>query len=267
MQYNPTLPSRQERSIAPGETVKITTSETIGYPGKRAIGLSQLLFKHMNIPRNDKALSHVYREGAWPEPNRQIEQAIRATERERRSFARRWAPTVVLAAGAVLALVLILRLAPDEPPLSASPAPAASSAKTEPTPAAAEPRKAPAEAKSPPASAQAPVKPSPIVIPPYAMRRDEAERRGLLPPDTGLKANPPVKESAKPPPAPRTALKKEPPPERVPDPQTFVPTRSPQAWIEDIRRLKADGKTGEAALELAEFRARYADYVLPEDLR
>jgi hypothetical protein len=100
------------------------------------------------------------------------------------------------------------------------------------------------------------------------MRRDEAERRGLLPPDVSLKPGSPASESPLPPPAPKAALKKEPPErERAPDPPTFVPSRPPQAWIEDIRKLKAEGKAEEASRELAEFRTRYADYVLPEDLR
>jgi hypothetical protein len=46
-----------------------------------------------------------------------------------------------------------------------------------------------------------------------------------------------------------------------------TPERSPQSWLEDIRRLKTEGKTGEAARELAEFRKRYPEYALPEDLR
>jgi len=43
--------------------------------------------------------------------------------------------------------------------------------------------------------------------------------------------------------------------------------RSPQAWIEDIRKLMAAGKSEEAGGELAEFKKRYPDYTLPEDLR
>jgi hypothetical protein len=43
--------------------------------------------------------------------------------------------------------------------------------------------------------------------------------------------------------------------------------RSPENWLEDIRRLKAQGKTSEVERELAEFKRRYPDYRLPEDLR
>jgi hypothetical protein len=43
--------------------------------------------------------------------------------------------------------------------------------------------------------------------------------------------------------------------------------RSPEKWLEDIRKLTAQGKTPEAERELAEFKKRYPDYRLPEDLR
>ncbi len=43
--------------------------------------------------------------------------------------------------------------------------------------------------------------------------------------------------------------------------------RTPEKWLEDIRKLKTEGKTSEAERELAEFKKRYPDYILPEDLR
>jgi hypothetical protein len=43
--------------------------------------------------------------------------------------------------------------------------------------------------------------------------------------------------------------------------------RTPEKWLEDIRKLKTQAKTAEAERELAEFRKRYPDYRLPEDLR
>lgn len=248
----------------------------------------------MNSPRDDKALSHIYREGAWPEPNRQIEQAIRATERERRSFARRWALPFAFVAAALLAFVMIIRPVEEQlRPIAAPPPPASApkveqppatpdaqkaavkdehkaAVKPEPQKAAVKPdaQKAAVKPPSAPASARAPAPPSATLTPPYAMRRDEAERRGLLPPDVSLKPGSPASESPLPPPAPKAALKKElPERERAPDPPTFVPTRVPQEWIEDIRKLKAEGRAEEAALALAEFRKRNPDYVLPEDLR
>ncbi len=45
-----------------------------------------------------------------------------------------------------------------------------------------------------------------------------------------------------------------------------MPPRSPEEWLEAIRRLTAEGRTAEAAAELAAFRRRYPDYSLPPDL-
>jgi hypothetical protein len=46
-----------------------------------------------------------------------------------------------------------------------------------------------------------------------------------------------------------------------------VDARSPQAWIEDIRKLVKEGRSEEAGQEISKFKKRYPDYVLPEDLR
>ena len=43
--------------------------------------------------------------------------------------------------------------------------------------------------------------------------------------------------------------------------------RSPQSWLEDIRKLIKEGKSEEAGAQIAEFKKRYPDYALPEDLR
>jgi len=43
--------------------------------------------------------------------------------------------------------------------------------------------------------------------------------------------------------------------------------RTPQAWIDDIRKMMKEGKSEEAGEEIARFKKRYPDYVLPEDLR
>jgi len=43
--------------------------------------------------------------------------------------------------------------------------------------------------------------------------------------------------------------------------------RTPEAWIEDIRKLKAQGRLADAERELAEFRQRHPEYRVPEDLR
>src|SRR6266853_1880765 len=43
--------------------------------------------------------------------------------------------------------------------------------------------------------------------------------------------------------------------------------RTPEKWLEDIRKLKTEGKATEVERELAEFKKRDPDYILPEDLR
>ncbi len=43
--------------------------------------------------------------------------------------------------------------------------------------------------------------------------------------------------------------------------------RTPEKWLEDIRKLRTEGKAAEAERELAEFKKRYPEYRLPEDLR
>ena len=42
--------------------------------------------------------------------------------------------------------------------------------------------------------------------------------------------------------------------------------RTPEKWLEDIRKLRLEGKMAEADRELAEFKKRYPDFRLPEDL-
>ncbi|MCX7155583.1 MAG: hypothetical protein NTW45_03965 [Rhodocyclales bacterium] len=41
---------------------------------------------------------------------------------------------------------------------------------------------------------------------------------------------------------------------------------TPEAWLQHIRELRAAGRSAEAAQSLARFRARYPDFVLPDDL-
>jgi hypothetical protein len=45
------------------------------------------------------------------------------------------------------------------------------------------------------------------------------------------------------------------------------PIRTPEDWIEDIRRLKREGREPEAKVQLTAFRRAYPDYLLPDDLK
>ena len=47
----------------------------------------------------------------------------------------------------------------------------------------------------------------------------------------------------------------------------FRDEQSPERWVIDIRELKRVGRTTEAADKLAEFRKRFPDYKLPDDLK
>jgi hypothetical protein len=43
--------------------------------------------------------------------------------------------------------------------------------------------------------------------------------------------------------------------------------RTPERWLDEIRLLKLDGNTADAQRELEEFKDRYPDYRVPDDLR
>ena len=285
----------------------------------------------MSDPK-DSRLSRIYREGAWPEPGRQIDDAILATSRraarEQRTLVRRWAPSFAIAATVVLTSALVLKVYRAQPDMVS---PAVSerkeSMRVEEAPAA-------AAAAKPAAPAAAPQATSPG--PGFALQMDpaEAERLDRLQRDLNLKRSLPATESTE---ADTAALKKEasdsthapsapprrqdqsqrareagapqyeqqpasapisvfgapaqapaqaaapaaPPAEALPVPSEAaravagglssvaakVPERTPQAWLDDIRKLKAEGKPEEAGAELTKFKSRYPDYVLPEDLR
>ena len=56
-------------------------------------------------------------------------------------------------------------------------------------------------------------------------------------------------------------------PEHQADLASKAAERTPQSWIEDIRKLVADGKLEQADREIADFKKRYPDFALPNDLR
>jgi len=307
----------------------------------------------------DSELSHIYKEGGWPEPSRQIDAAILAAARAQHSFLRRWSPPLALAATVVLSFTLLLRMSgekpndalyslpiPDKQPAAEEPKPAPAPAEgpvsvPNPAPAAesipgrkstpANPVSAPPSvpiAKSTPAPRSAPsakpeVPPRPVSAPrpavsaapaprpaaassgpapataasEFALKKEtpEAVRADRLvppsePPAEGGRAlesasardAPPEAKTPSPPSSPiepfaqrpaSAAARAAPGASTASDTATGIatrrstPDRSPQAWIEDIRKLKVEGKTEEAGRELAELRKRYPEYPLPEDLR
>ncbi len=142
-------------------------------------------------------------------------------------------------AGALLVLVAVLRLMPDEAPTGPRPL------------AEAEPVKPPATAEAEPAARPlraAPVEPAAPA--PGGVRMAEVEGAGSAPARTVIRA--PVEDSAEPRLAAATPAAAEPPPE---------------VWMARIRQLQASGQTGEAGEELVKLRKQHPTLVLPKDLK
>jgi hypothetical protein len=264
--------------------------------------------------RRDNQISHIYKAGNWPEPRRQIDQAILAAARRRQPFFRRWAPTLAFAATIVLSSAILLKTFEENPeetlvtvpasdqavPSTSKPKSAAvtkSAAELAP-PAARAAKPAPIENKAPAARTAPVVRPSPDRlggvavlkkdVPAPGPRRERAAEAAVVPPRAREAAQaratvPDTPTQAQPPSAPPRASAAPAPPLVAPAPSVSAasgrdstpniaatpaaPERSPQSWLEDIRKLKSEGGSAEAARQLAEFRKRYPDYPLPEDLR
>ena len=267
-------------------------------------------------------LSRVYSEGAWPEPRRQIDDAIleasRRAARARHPMFYRWATPFALAATVVLAFTLAVFVSEQESGREArallgafnytgeKPAAApeakrraepASAPKAESAPAPAQPKPGAAASKPaapPPLAKQAAPKPgdgyaakAPAVVraqPQGAsadharadrVRREleqldetrqlrEAAPRDLSQPQRELQAQPDAASL----PGPRRATAPESRLSSAPAASTVpAAARAPDAWLEDIRKLKAQGRSQDVERELAEFRKRYPDYRVPDDLR
>lgn len=276
----------------------------------------------MSNPR-DSRLSRIYREGAWPEPSRQIDQAIlaasRRAAREQRSFVRRWAPSFAVAATVVLTSALVLKAVREQPEVVSPSAPdketgiraMRSPPASEPKAAATKPAPAPQPAAtpqgysptmdtaeserldrlqrdldvkrtSPPGELPVPaLKSAPAETPASASKKETSEAKrareqkpapvsvfGAAPPAAApVQAPAPTPASAAPPAPPSAAATSGSLTSALSAGAAKAPERTPQAWIEDIRKLMAAGLSEEAGAQLAEFKKRYPDYVLPGDLR
>jgi hypothetical protein len=250
----------------------------------------------------DPRLDGAYRETPREEPPPALDERIRAAARRavdarpqslsaRRSWASRWRIPLSIAATVVVAVTLSFMVQDEEArksrvdtPIS-SPVPQTAPAmremeakQPEPTPAppaTIQKRQADAEARgradevspAPATPAQEAIKPAPSApaatagAAPAPFVREE-QLRSM--PDTeaapGLSRDRAL--SDRPVGATREAV-----PARAPAAPAAVPAqRPPEAWLEEIRRLKAQGREAEAAAELAEFRRRYPDFALPADL-
>jgi hypothetical protein len=128
-----------------------------------------------------------------------------------------------------------------------------------------------ASAPPAPAPAQAPAQAPRAVVAKPAQTAAQAPRveANEGPPAAQAAPQPPAAEEAKPaPPVASAAVPRSVLGANVAGAVAAKPAeRTPQTWIEDIRKLMKEGKSEEAGEQLAEFKKRYPDYVLPEDLR
>lgn len=252
----------------------------------------------------DPRLDGAYRETPRQEPPRALDERIRTAARRavdarpqslsaRRSWASRWRIPLSVAATVVVAVTLSFMVQDEEARKSrvdtpiGSPVPETTPAmrdmeakQAEPTPAppaTIQKRGAAPEARgradevspAPATPAQGTIQPAPSApaagagtAPAPFVREEQPQPRSL--PDTeaapGLSRDRAL--SDRPVGATREAV-----PARAPAAPAAVPAqRPPEAWLEEIRRLKAQGREAEAAAELAEFRRRYPDFALPADL-
>lgn len=211
----------------------------------------------------DPRLDEAYRELRSDAPPAELDERIRAAARRavgagpqslaarERSWASRWRVPLALAASVVVVVTLTLMMQEQEQRASrGAPAPAAA------PPAALEDR-VPARAVEEDARADRQPTPSAKPVTPAPAPAAKA----LAPPPA---AAPPAAPSGS-----ADSLSRERAvgdrPARAARSAPEV-ARSPEDWIEEIRRLKAQGRDAEAATELAGFRRRHPDYPLPADL-
>jgi len=233
----------------------------------------------------DPRLDQAYRELPGDEPPPEVDERIRAAARravgarpqslEARSWAARWRVPLSLAATVVLAVTLTLMVQDEERPALRTgpvlvPAPSAPTTledRAAPSPAAEEAKRADTVAPPPPQLEKLETR---------QQRLEERKAAGIPPPPTVAPA-----PAAKPSPAQPFAVSPAEPSsasdslsreraagERPARAMRSAPqvARSPEEWIEEIRRLKAQGRDADAAAELTEFRRLHPEYPLPVDL-
>jgi hypothetical protein len=245
----------------------------------------------MTEPR-DEELSRIYGDAEGPGPSQRVEDNILAASQRVAGarpqpagarFARRWGAPVAIAATVVVTSTLTLMVFERKSDLDAM-APATSRAVRPAKVSPAEPKRAEPPGTPSPAKLQ-PIAPAPA-IPPAALRRDQARQR---PGESAAPSRPlGTGQPAFVPEIPRTSEVLRKAEETKPVPATAdaaagagVPAAgasrpgvseagertTPERWLQDIRKLRTEGKAAEAERELDEFRKRYPDYRLPEDLQ
>jgi hypothetical protein len=237
----------------------------------------------MSTPElRDPRLDAAYRDAPREEPPAELDARVRAAAhravaaaprslgaRARRSALAGWRLPLSIAATALIAVTVSLMVREEESILSRpeAPAPAAAPAAPAVTPEPPTPageaqtrdEAAPAPFKREPATAAPAARPA--IPPPPAERPTSREERPW--PGTASDAAAPS-DRERPAPARASAAKRGAAP-AAPALEQAAP-RSPELWLEEIRRLRAEGREDEAAAELAELARRYPDFRLPPDL-
>ena len=255
------------------------------------------------LARNSE-ISARYREAATETTPAALDARIlRAAHRELRPSRRRWLLPLSMAAAVVLSVSLLLRLpSKDTTPMLTAPTPAASHLQDELAPTAQAKARSAISADATDAavtdkknSAPAYTAPSreresaPIAAPNLqteAQGRADAPAPSLAAPaaagmisdearaasGAAMRMPQPARKDERPM-APAAVEKSEPAAATNAEKSTEAvgavaqPSLTPEAWIIHIRKLRADGDTAAANVELRALRARYPDYELPPDLR
>ena len=197
-------------------------------------------------PEDLRRVSRRYREMGAEEPPRALDDAILATaRRSARPWTQRWAVPLSLAAVVVLSVTVTLRIQHEQPGIE-SPVPQA-------VPPLAAVKEAAKEISN---EVVKPVAPEEVKIP----RRKAAER-----PAPAVPAAPPARA---PQPAPIQALaKRADRAEAQAAPQAQKPADTPERELERIAELRRQGRHDEADRALAEFRKRYPEFSIPDEMR
>lgn len=198
----------------------------------------------------DEELSRLYRETPAAEPPQSLDAAILAAARRavqaaprRRPGWRAWAVPMSVAATVLVTATLTLmvqqeqeRAATEAAPALAPRPPAAAAPEEKQAVAPAVPALRQERSAEPPASPPAAPAPQSVELPQAAPAADAVEMRA--------KSVAPVRKEA----------------------AAAAAPRAPGPWLDEVRRLKQEGKEKEAAEALAAFRLAYPDYRLPDDL-
>lgn len=232
----------------------------------------------MSAPElRDRRLDAAYRDAPREEPPAELDARVRAAAhravaagprslaaRTRRSALAGWRLPLSIAATALIAVTVSLMVREEESIVSRPEAPApatrpAAPAVTPPPPAPAggartRDQATPAPLEREPAAA-APARPA--IPPPPAERPTSREERPW--PGAASDAAQSDRERVAPARAPAAVRG------AAPALGQTAP-RTPELWLEEIRRLRAEGREDEAAAEIAELARRYPDFRLPPDL-